>query len=214
MAFNVTPYLIKVQGNRDYLPVSARILWFRQEHPDWSIETEFVEINHEKQYAICRTRICDGDGKLMATATKKEDVKGFGDYIEKCETGSLGRALGFCGYSTEGDPSFDDGQAGPQPPRSQYPSEPQRPPVRPADNRTANNRPTDDRPSPSAPPRGDSGHGGGEVGECFACHKPVRIEPPTEPGGKPERYNQDGGKHFLTCKKGLPTGYESDGVLE
>ncbi len=85
MAFDFKRHLIKVQGGRTYLPVSARIVWFRQEHPDWSIETEAVEINHEKQYAIFRARICDGDGKLMATGTKKEDVKGFGDYIEKAE---------------------------------------------------------------------------------------------------------------------------------
>ncbi len=85
MAFDFKRHLIKVQGGRTYLPVSARIVWFREEHPDWSIETEAVEINHEKQYAIFRARICDGDGKLMATGTKKEDVKGFGDYIEKAE---------------------------------------------------------------------------------------------------------------------------------
>jgi hypothetical protein len=85
MAFDFKRHLIKVQGGRTYLPVSARIVWFREEHPDWSIETEAVEINHEKQYAIFRARICDADGKLMATGTKKEDVKGFGDYIEKAE---------------------------------------------------------------------------------------------------------------------------------
>ena len=85
MAFDYKRHLIKVQGGRTYLPVSARIVWFREEHPDWSIETEAVEINHEKQYAIFRARICDGDGKLMGTGTKKEDVKGFGDYIEKAE---------------------------------------------------------------------------------------------------------------------------------
>jgi len=85
MAFEFKRHLIKVQGGRTDLPVSARIVWFREEHPDWSIETEAVEINHEKQYAIFRARICDGDGKLMGTGTKKEDVKGFGDYIEKAE---------------------------------------------------------------------------------------------------------------------------------
>ncbi len=57
MAFDFKRHLIKVQGGRTYLPVSARIVWFRQEHPDWSIETEAVEINHEKQYAIFRARI-------------------------------------------------------------------------------------------------------------------------------------------------------------
>ena len=112
MAFDFKRHLIKVQGGRTYLPVSARIVWFRQEHPDWSIETEAVEINHEKQYAIFRARICDGDGKLMATGTKKEDVKGFGDFIEKAETGSVGRALALCGFGTQFSPDLDESAAG------------------------------------------------------------------------------------------------------
>ncbi len=85
MAFDFKRHLIKVQGGRQYLPVSARLIWFRSEHPDWGIETEAVEINHEKQYAVFRARIYNEDGKLMAMGTKKEDVKGFGDYIEKAE---------------------------------------------------------------------------------------------------------------------------------
>lgn len=112
MAFDFKRHLIKVQGGRTYLPVSARIVWFRQEHPDWSIETEMVEINHEKQYAIFRARICDGDGKLMATGTKKEDVKGFGDYIEKSETGAVGRALALCGFGTQFSPDLDESTTG------------------------------------------------------------------------------------------------------
>lgn len=112
MAFDFKRHLIKVQGGRTYLPVSARIVWFREEHPDWSIETEAVEINHEKQYAIFRARICDADGKLMATGTKKEDVKGFGDYIEKAETGSVGRALALCGFGTQFSPELDESTGG------------------------------------------------------------------------------------------------------
>ncbi len=77
MAFDFKKHLIKVQGGRSYLPVSARIVWFREEHPDWGIETEPIEINHEKQFAVFRARIFNADGKLMAMGTKKEDVKGF-----------------------------------------------------------------------------------------------------------------------------------------
>ncbi len=112
MAFDFKRHLIKVQGGRTYLPVSARIVWFREEHPDWTIETEAVEINHEKQYAIFRARISDADGRLMATGTKKEDVKGFGDYIEKAETGSVGRALALCGFGTQFSPELDESTGG------------------------------------------------------------------------------------------------------
>ena len=85
MAFDFKKSLIRVQGGQSYLPVSARIVWFRQERPDWGIHTEPLEINHEKQYAIFRATIYNAEGRLMATGTKKEDVKGFGDFIEKAE---------------------------------------------------------------------------------------------------------------------------------
>jgi hypothetical protein len=108
MAFDFKKSLIKVQGGRTYLPVSARIVWFREDHPDWGIITEPLEINHEKQYAVFRATIFNADGKVMAMGTKKEDVKGFGDYIEKAETGSVGRALALCGYGTQFSPELDE----------------------------------------------------------------------------------------------------------
>lgn len=110
MSFSKNDHMIKVQGGRQYLPVSARILWVREQHPDWGIVTEAVEINHEKQYAVFRATVFDENGKIMGTGTKKEDVRGFGDYIEKAETGAIGRALGICGYGTDAEPGLiDDG---------------------------------------------------------------------------------------------------------
>ncbi len=85
MAFDLKKHVIRVQGGREYLPVSARLIWFRGEHPDWGIVTEAIEINLEKQYAIYKASIFNEEGKLMATATKMENVKGFGDYLEKAE---------------------------------------------------------------------------------------------------------------------------------
>ena len=108
MAFDPKRHVIKVQGGREYLPVSARLRWFREEHPDWGIVTTAVEINLEKQYAIFSATIFNDEGKVMATATKMENVKGFGDYMEKAETGSVGRALAFCGYGTQYATELDD----------------------------------------------------------------------------------------------------------
>ena len=108
MSFDFKKNLIKVQGGRTYLPVSARVVWFREVHPDWGVVTEPLEINHEKQYAVFRATIFNADGKIMATATKKEDVKGFGDYLEKSETGAVGRALAFCGFGTQFSPELDE----------------------------------------------------------------------------------------------------------
>jgi hypothetical protein len=39
-------------------------------------------------------------GTVIATARKKETEIGFPDYIEKAETGAIGRALAMCGYGT------------------------------------------------------------------------------------------------------------------
>lgn len=106
--FDPAPYLIRVQGGRMYLPVAARLIWFRMEKPDWGIVTSPIEINMEKRYAIFSATIYNAEGKIMATATKMENVQGFADWAEKCETGAVGRALAFCGYGTQHASELDE----------------------------------------------------------------------------------------------------------
>jgi hypothetical protein len=113
MSFDPKRHVIKVQGGREYLPVSGRLVWFRSEHPDWGIVTQAVEINltpdnNKPPYAIFQATIFNEDGKVMATATKMEDQRGFGDFIEKAETGSVGRALAYCGYGTQFAPELEE----------------------------------------------------------------------------------------------------------
>lgn len=112
--FDVKKHLIKVQGGRSYLPVAARLVWFRQEHPDWGVETEIVALVPDAQppYAVCRATIRDENGRLMAQGTKREDQKGFPDYLEKAETGAIGRALAVCGFGTQFAPDLDETAAG------------------------------------------------------------------------------------------------------
>jgi hypothetical protein len=90
----------------DYLPVAARIAWFRKDHPYWSIITE-VEQLADKAIVI-KAIIKDMTGQIIATARKKETEIGFPDYIEKAETGAIGRALAMCGYGTLQAPEFDE----------------------------------------------------------------------------------------------------------
>ena len=52
--------------------------------------------------------IKDKDGRIIATARKRETEIGFPDYIEKAETGAVGRALAMCGYGTLQAPEFDE----------------------------------------------------------------------------------------------------------
>jgi len=90
--------LIVLKG-KDYLQVQHRLVWFREEKPDWSIETEFVEKG--PSHAVAKATVKDALGRVIATAHKYEDAQGFGDYREKAETGAIGRALAICGFGTQ-----------------------------------------------------------------------------------------------------------------
>ena len=92
----------------DYLPVAARIAWFRKDHPYWSIITKIVRL--EGKAVVMKAIIKDMLGTVIATARKKETEAGFHDYIEKAETGAIGRALAMCGYGTLQAPEFDEGE--------------------------------------------------------------------------------------------------------
>lgn len=80
----------------------------RSEHPVWTIETQPVEINTEKKYVIFRAMVKDESGRVIATATKAESRNGFTDYLEKAETGAVGRALALCGYGTQFAPELNE----------------------------------------------------------------------------------------------------------
>lgn len=183
MPFEPKRHLIKVQGGRMYLPVSARLIWFRLEHPDWGIETETIALDLERQYAIFRARIYDAEGKLMATGTKHEDVRGFPDYIEKSETGSVGRALALCGFGTQFAPELDEvdmrqaaAQGGIASGRFADSPQPARAAARPEPPRIALGRPVDQQSAsnPSPPPASSPASetpGEKPVPACGNCRK-------------------------------------------
>ena len=90
----------------DYLPVAARIAWFRKEHAFWGIVTKIEQLADKA--VVMKATIKDNFGNVIATARKKETEAGFPDYIEKAETGAIGRALAMCGYGTLQAPEFDE----------------------------------------------------------------------------------------------------------
>jgi hypothetical protein len=57
---------------------------------------------------VMKATINDSLGDVIATARKKETEAGFPDYIEKAETGAIGRALAMWAYGTLKAPEFDD----------------------------------------------------------------------------------------------------------
>ena len=90
--------ILNLKG-KDYLQVMHRIVWFREEHPDWTIETEFLTITDKM--SVAKATIKNAEGRIMATSHKREDATGFADHSEKAETGAIGRALALCSYGTQ-----------------------------------------------------------------------------------------------------------------
>jgi len=99
--------LLNLKG-KDYLQVAHRILWAREEMPDIGIETEIV--SHDDDKSIVRATIRDASGRVLATATKHETRQGFGDHLEKAETGAIGRALALIGFGTQFAVELDEGE--------------------------------------------------------------------------------------------------------
>lgn len=90
--------LLNLRG-KEYLEVKYRLVWFREDHPDWSIETELVSVTDVSAYA--KATIRDDKSRVIATSHKYESIQGFPDFIEKAETGAIGRALALIGYGTQ-----------------------------------------------------------------------------------------------------------------
>ncbi len=110
MPFNPKQHLMKVRGGAEYLEVKWRLVWFREDHPDWGIETKPVEVDIEKEYAAFHATIYNAEGRLIASGTKMETKRDFADYVEKAETGAIGRALAVCGYGTQFAPELEEGE--------------------------------------------------------------------------------------------------------
>lgn len=98
--------LLKFKGDKPYLQVAHRIVWFREEHPLGNISTEIIQTTDT--HSICRATIYNEAGKALGNGTKREDGQHFKDHLEKAETGAVGRALGLCGFGTQFAPEFDE----------------------------------------------------------------------------------------------------------
>ena len=108
--FDPTKYLktIKVRGGAQqaYLPVTARLLWLRADHPQAQVVTEALRLD-DKGAIFKATVTLPGGG--IAVGHGSETAGDFGDFIEKAETKAIGRALTALGYGTE----FAEGQDDP-----------------------------------------------------------------------------------------------------
>src|SRR6266568_2760714 len=133
-AFNPNDHVMQIKnrnGSADYLPVQWRLVWFREHCPQGSIETEMLHLDLDREteeegyawnnetrrsekvvkratgLAVFHAVVKDGKGGI-ATGTKSEKAASFPDYIEKAETGAIGRALAALGYGTQFAPELDE----------------------------------------------------------------------------------------------------------
>lgn len=106
--FNPNDYMTELRGKK-YLPVAARVAWFRDNHPTGSIDNDVIAV---ADMVLMRARVIV-DGVVIATghATKRsgQGTTWAGREIEKAETAAMGRALAVAGYGTmNADDELDD----------------------------------------------------------------------------------------------------------
>ncbi len=118
---------------RMYLEVKHRLVWLREQCPDAEISTEILHLDLEKEVSaevyewdevqrksvkvikhgkglvIFKATIRCPNG-AMATGTKMEVQPAFSDWLEKSETGAIGRALAGLGYGTASTDEMSEGE--------------------------------------------------------------------------------------------------------
>src|SRR5690606_35730196 len=98
--------LVNLKG-KDYLMVAHRIQWMNEVCPIFQIKTNYIKV--ETDESVVQAEVCiyekgsDGIPVVVrsATATKRENAKGFADHLEKAETGAIGRCLALLGFGTQ-----------------------------------------------------------------------------------------------------------------
>lgn len=93
---------IKIMG-KDYATVNARLKAFREEHKEYSLISEVIQLNEES--CVVKATILNEQGRILATGLAQEDRTSSKinqtSYVENCETSAWGRALGNLGYGIE-----------------------------------------------------------------------------------------------------------------
>ena len=105
--FNPKEHMMNLKG-KEYLEVKWRLVWFREDHPNWQIDTTLLTSDDKSALFACK--IYDETGRQISSGHGSESVRDFGDFIEKAETKSIGRALAMLGYGTQFAPELEEGE--------------------------------------------------------------------------------------------------------
>lgn len=105
MVFNPKEHLIRLpskKGEKDYLEVQWRLVWFREDHPNGLIRADLVSTHPP----IIQATITSEGGQILATGLAGIPESGGGKIwsgreVEKAETAAIGRALAHAGYGTQ-----------------------------------------------------------------------------------------------------------------
>jgi hypothetical protein len=137
MTFDPNDHISKLPQGKDktaeYLEVKWRLVWFRDQCSEGTINTELVTLDLDRAvtaevsvwndqtrrkekvqktangWCLFKATVADGKGG-RATAHGSESAVDFGDYIEKAETKAVGRALAYLGYGTQFAPELNEGE--------------------------------------------------------------------------------------------------------
>jgi hypothetical protein len=132
--FDPNEYMMDMRG-KDYLPVAPRLAWVNDdqatnnlpssEHGSIEIETEMLRYGQITTRDRLGKESSDYEAVFTATITirdrsgaivrrtrghKRETMTGFADFVEKAETGAIGRALAAAGYGTIQSLDFEEGE--------------------------------------------------------------------------------------------------------
>lgn len=115
MTFDPKQHFTKIKGKggagRDYLDVKWRVVWFRDEYPDWTVNTQVIQL---EPFAVMRAEIINPEGRLIATGHGMAKDTGnnvwSGRAVEKAETAAIGRALALAGFGTQFAEGFEDSE--------------------------------------------------------------------------------------------------------